>query len=159
MAIDRRRGGLPPAIVTLSIALALTGCAGALTSPPGADEVDIVVSTTGGIAGMDWQVTLDGSSGTIFLSECRRNCPVIVERSVADATVEEIAAAFVEAGVREQPVLDFGVCAQCADQFHHVIEYSDRSGSYRVQGDGPNFPADLAEAVGRILWEPAPPTE
>jgi hypothetical protein len=139
--------------------LSLAACASAPTDPPSAEDVRIVVETTGGIAYMDWRVTLDGKAGTIVLDRCRNLCPSDEVRSIDDDTVEEIAAAFVEAGVSEKAVLDFGICAQCADQFHHSIAYTDDTGSYRVEGDGPNLPPALADAVNRILWRQEPITE
>lgn len=124
------------------------------TGTPLADEITIVASTSGGLAGMDWQVTLDGASGVIHLDHCGNACPwgARTSRQLSEADTQEIAAAFVAAGVREAPERDFGICEFCDDQFHHVIEYEDTTGSYRVEGDGAELPRDLAQALNRLIW-------
>lgn len=126
-------------------------------APPAA-EVTIVASTSGGLAGMDWQVTLDGAAGVIHLDHCGNACPwgARTSRQLSEAETQEITAAFVAAGVREAPERDFGICEFCDDQFHHVIEYEDTTGSYRVEGDGDELPRDLALALNRLIWPDDP---
>jgi hypothetical protein len=138
-------------------ALAFSACSG--TTDPDADEVVIVVATTGGIVAMDWQVTLHGRVGTVFLDRCAQ-CPWesnSTSRDLTDDEIEAIADRFVQAGVREQASIDYGICEGCADQWHHVIEYRDHTGTYRIQGDGPNLPAPLEQALAMfITGEPLP---
>lgn len=128
---------------------------------PLADEITIVASTSGGLAGMDWQVTLDGAAGVIRVDHCGNACPwdARTSRQLSEADIREIAAAFVAAGVREAPERDFGICTFCADQFHHIIEYEDATGSYRVEGDGDELPRDLALALNRLIWPDDPSRE
>ena len=122
--------------------------------PPAHDQLTIVVETSGGIAGMDWQVTLDGSKREIRLDRCR-GCPwpTATSRTLSEDEVREIARAFVEAGVRQSPRQDFGVCEGCADQFFHLIDYVDQTGRYTIVGDGPSLPASLEKALNRVIWE------
>lgn len=131
------------------------------TGTPLADEITIVASTSGGFAGMVWQVTLEGASGVIRLDHCGNACPwgTRTSRQLSEADIQEIAAAFVAAGVREAPERDFGICEFCDDQFHHVIEYEDATGSYRVEGDGDELPRDLAQALNRLIWPDEPSRE
>lgn len=128
---------------------------------PPADEVTIVATTSGGLAGMDWQVRLDGASGVIHLDHCGNACPWggRTSRQLSEAETQEIAAAFVAAGVREAPERDFGICEFCDDQFHHVIEYEDSTGTYHVEGDGDELPRDLAQALNRLIWPDEPSRE
>ena len=139
-------------------ALPFAACSGSTTDPD-ADDVVIVVATTGGIAAMDWQVTLHGRVGTVSLDHCVR-CPWESDRSsrsLTDGEIEAIADRFVQAGIRDQASIDYGICEGCADQWHHVIEYRDNTGTYRVQGDGPNLPASLEQALATfITGEPLP---
>jgi len=138
----------------LPVSLAAS-CGGVPTGPPGADDVKIIVHTTGGIAALDWTVTLDGADGE---ARCSEPCPWAPEstRVVSDVEVEAIAAAFVDAGIRRARETDFGRCALCADQFHHEIVYRDRTGLHHVAGDGPNFPNALEAAVAKIIFPTSP---
>lgn len=115
----------------------------------------IVVHTTGGIAGMDWLVTLDGVAGEI---RCSAPCPWGSEttRVVTAAEAEELAGAFVDAGIRRDRSTDFGLCSACADQFHHDMEYRDGTGIYYAEGDAPNLPDGLAAALSRIIFPVTP---
>jgi len=139
-------------LVTASLVVA---CGGDPTGPPRAEDVKIIVHTTGGIAALDWTVTLDGADGE---ARCSEPCPWApqITRAVSDGDVEEIAGAFVDAGIRRARDTDFGRCALCADQFHHDIIYRDRTGLYHVAGDGPNFPDALETAVARIIFPTSP---
>ena len=138
-------------------AFPFAACTGSTTDPD-ADDIVIVVATTGGILAMDWQVTLDGSAATVFLDRCVQ-CPWEADgssRSLTDGEIETIAGRFVQAGVREQASLDYGICDGCADQWHHVIEYRDSTGTYRVRGDGPNFPVPLQQALAMFIMGKSP---
>ncbi|MGD8494939.1 MAG: hypothetical protein PVF05_02025 [Gemmatimonadales bacterium] len=142
--------------LNLIAAAALTvSCGGTPTGPPRAEDVKIIVHTTGGISGMDWTVTLDGADGE---ARCSEPCPWAPQtrRVVSDADVESIAAAFVDAGVRRHRDTDFGLCTGCADQFHHEMVYRDGTGIYHVEGDGPNLPDELSAAVARIIFPTSP---
>lgn len=137
------------------LAAAGLSCGNPPTEPPVAGEVGIVVHTTGGIAGMDWTVTLDGAAGEI---RCSTPCPWgdVTTRVVSPADVVELAGAFVAAGVRQRRDTDFGVCDGCADQFHHDMTYRDGTGIYHVEGDGPNLPEEISAAVARIIFPTSP---
>lgn len=166
----RVRSLFPPAVMITLVA----ACGGSPASPthdsgapagesqgagaPLAEEITIVASTSGGFAGMDWQVTLDGASGVIHLDHCGNACPwgARTSRQLSEADTQEIAAAFVAAGVREAPDRDFGICTFCADQFHHVIEYEDATGLYRLEGDDEELPRDLIQALNRLIWSDDP---
>lgn len=130
-------------------------CAGSLGTEPDLDALTITVATTGGIAGMDWEVRLEAAAGRIFVVHCGNHCPWPdpTSRPVPRADVRQIAAVFVAAGVTERAETDYGLCEGCADQFHHVIEYRDADGAHRVEGDGPNFPAELEAVVNRLIWD------
>lgn len=138
-------------------ALLVTACSGSTTDPV-AEDIIIVVGTTGGILAMDWQVTLDGSAGTVLLDRCVQ-CPWESDRSsrsLTDGEIEAIADRFIQAGIRDQANLDYGICEGCADQWHHVIEYRDDTGTYRVRGDGPNFPVPLQQALAMFIMGESP---
>lgn len=145
-----------PVLAVLPLGVLLFACDDPVTEPPAADEVLIVARTTGGIAGMDWTVTLDGSAGEL---RCEGSCPWDGGnvRMLTDLQVEEIATAFVDAGVRTKRSTDYGVCGGCADQFHHVVDYRDGRGAYEVEGDGPNLPDRLKDALNRVIFPPPPP--
>lgn len=72
------------------------------------------------------------------------------------AEVEAIAGAFVDAGLRRRRSTDFGLCGECADQFHYEIVYRDGTGRYQVEGDGPSLPDELQAAVAKIVFPTAP---
>lgn len=124
---------------------------------PAARDVTIVAETSGGIAGMDWQVTLDGDAGEIRLDHCS-GCPWLdpEPRRLDDSEIRAIARAFVEAGIRKAPEQDFGTCEGCADQFFHEIVFTDATGTYRVVGDGPSLPRAFEDALNRMIWQEDP---
>jgi hypothetical protein len=135
------------------LALASTTCSGSGTDPEASDIV-IVVSTTGGLVPRDWQVTLLGFAETVYVNRCAPPCPLgsTGSASLSDDEIEDIGVLFVEAGVRENRDVDYGLCPGCADQTHHVIEYRDSTGLSRLQGDGPNLPPAIREALRLLVW-------
>lgn len=128
------------------------------TALPAGEELLVVVSTTGGVAGFDWQITFDGDARSVRLDRCEPVCPwgSATTRTLTVEQVEEVARLFLDADVRSRPEHDFGLCEFCADQFHHVIEYRDETGEYRLEGDEPNLPLPLREALNLVIWAETP---
>jgi len=139
--------------IVLPLVVSLVACENDPSGPPVARDVVIVVHSTGGIAAMDWTVTLDGAARE---ARCEGSCPWNADvRVMTRSEVERIAQAFVDAGVRQHPHTDYGVCGQCADQFFHEVEYHDGTGTYRADGDGPSIPDELETAINLLAFEPA----
>lgn len=121
-----------------------------------APEATISLSVSGGFAGVDWGVTIDGGRGTIIGDGCDRrlDCdwqPGETLGSFPDSALRELGALFAERGFLQLEA-DYGV--ECCDQFYYVLGYSDRERQHSVAGSEARLPraaSDLVSAVRQFV--------
>ncbi len=133
------------AVLALALPVTLGGaqaCDGP-TSPDRAADVRISLAVTGGFAGADWQLTIDGASRAIIGDRCRAmiNCdwePGERLGTPAPHAILTLAARFVESGFFQLPRDDYG--DECCDQFFYTLTYTDDDDRRTVRGSDGTLP-------------------
>jgi len=137
-----------PAIV-LSIFASLTqACLQDPVSVSDGRGMEIRLHVTGGFAGADYVVFLDGSSGSLVGESCVNFCDFDqgeLLQSLTPEQVDYVWSLFQEAHIHALDGEDFG--NQCCDQFHFDVEYRDVLGLSRVKGSSELLPQGLKVAV------------
>ncbi len=156
-----RTAFLPPlALVSLGLSLFLSSCTSHPTSPDPSGLEEIRMRVTGGFAGVDYTVVLDGPTGTLRGEESRGDWPFQpgeVLQVLHRDQVRYISSLFLEAGVHRMEDVDFGYT--CCDFFHVAVSFLHAQGGGGFRGDTPNLPPEVAEAVAvlhGLVWETLP---
>ena len=143
-----------PYLALLALLAALAGCTSSTSGPEFLGDVALDVRVTGGIAGVDYRLRVDGRDRLVRL-ECTSSCPpvasplapTVIALSVAqwNDLVREIGTT----GLPTIGVRDYGT--SCCDFFHLVIRYEDDRHLSRVSGDSETLPAGLAALAARLM--------
>jgi len=136
--------------------LFLTSCGPGFTGPSmsavGPDTLqEIRMRVTGGIAGVDYTVALDGSTGILRGELCEHGCAFEdgdVLQALHPYQVRYLAVLFLDAGAHQLKGVDFGI--QCCDQFHYEVAYRHTGGEGTFQGDSEVLPAEVKTAVAAL---------
>jgi hypothetical protein len=128
------------------------GCEGP-TAPEDTERVRIVLGVSGGIAGVDWQLTIDGGKAEIVGDRCLAGLGCDWEAGeVLAATDEpqllELARRFLETGFLELSQTDFGT--ECCDQFTYELTYVDADNLNTVLGSDSTLPSSVLDLVGEV---------
>lgn len=147
-----RRGGRPLALLLCGLAaLAADRCAVA-TAPTSGGNVRIVLAVTGGLAGVDWQVTIDGRDGRITGDRCRDRVacdwePGDLLATVSEEAVRGLADRFFETGFFRG---DANHGTQCCDQFDYALTYRDSDDRRTVTGSDGTLPRAVRDLIGEV---------
>jgi hypothetical protein len=139
------------AIILFSLTFATQACLHEPVSVQGGGEMQVLLHVTGGFAGADYVVLLDGEARELVGVSCVNLCDFDdgeTLRSLTAEQVEYVWALFQEAGIYALDGEDFGV--QCCDQFHFDLDYRDGEGRSRVIGSSEALPQDLKIAIATI---------
>jgi hypothetical protein len=131
--------------------IAPLGCSEELWVP--APQAVISLGVSGGLAGVDWGVTIDGGTGTIVGGRCDR-------RLDCDWEPGETLGSFDGTAFREltgqfaarrflQLEEDYGV--ECCDQFYFALGYSDQERQHTVAGSSERLPRAASELVDAVM--------
>jgi hypothetical protein len=130
----------------------LGGCLEGSTGPEAEETPEILLRVSGGFAGVDYAILVDGPQGEVIGESCVAGCDFeagqILHGLSADQ-IADLAALFLESGIHGLNGTDYGT--ECCDQFHYDLIYTDDSGSSQVMGTSEAFPADLREAVEVVM--------
>ena len=140
-----------PALILSVFFLLLQACIQDPVSVSGGGEMEIRLHVTGGFAGADYVVFLDGASSSLVGESCVNFCDFTdgeVLQSLTPERVDYIWTLFQEANIHALDGEDFGV--QCCDQFHFDVEYRDPWGWSRVRGSSELLPQGLKVALGTL---------
>ena len=113
--------------------------------------MEVRFRVTGGFAGADYAVALDGASGFLVGVSCLNLCDFQAGEVLVTLTpdqVDYVWTLFQEANILGLDGEDFGV--QCCDQFHFDIEYGDPRGRSNVKGSSEALPQELKVAVSTL---------
>lgn len=135
----------------LVIAFFPLGCLDGPTNLADLGELEIGLRVTGGFAGVDYTILVDGAQREVVGESCISGCDFetgAVLHGLTDDQLSYLEYLFQEADVHDLDGTDFGV--QCCDQFHYDLTYSDVSGESRVKGSSEALPPDLREAIGAV---------
>lgn len=131
--------------------LLLCGCVGNSTAPAGNGLARIRLHVTGGLAGVDYTLFLDGPGERVIGESCVVGCDFrdgeVLHTLSRDQSLY-LTGLFLDSGIHSLDGTDFGF--QCCDQFHYEVVYSDRSGTSGVSGSSEALPADLRAAVSQV---------
>ncbi|MFH1764141.1 MAG: hypothetical protein ABIF09_08120, partial [Gemmatimonadota bacterium] len=140
-----------PVLVLLVFFSLLHACIQDPVSVLDGGEMEIRLHVTGGFAGADYVVFLDGASRTLVGESCVNLCDFAegeLLQSLTPEQVEYVWVLFRDAGIHALDGEDFGV--QCCDQFHFDVEYRDSKGRSRVKGSSEVLPNGLKAAVATL---------
>lgn len=152
---SRMRGptmrGLGLAVGGLVLSCGALACGGA--TGPEHENVRIVLGVTGGFAGVDWQVTIDGRAGEIVGDRCERelDCDWSAGELLAEADeirLLELRQRFVEAEFLELQTTNFGV--QCCDQFVYELTFVDEEAHKTAIGSDGTLPPSILALVQEV---------
>lgn len=147
-----RQGVRRLAFIACALALPAADRCAVATRPESGGNVRIVLAVSGGIAGVDWQVTIDGREGRIVGDRCSDviACdwrPGAVLASVGDDAVRELAIRFFEAEFFRGEA-EHGT--ECCDQFDYVLTYSDPDDERTVTGSDGTLPERIRALIGEV---------
>jgi hypothetical protein len=115
-------------------------------------DMEIRLHVTGGFAGADYTVLLDGSTRILVGEECISFCDFEAGEVLTALTSEQVDyvwALFHEANIQLLDGEDFG--NQCCDQFHFDVDYRDQEGRSRVRGSSEVLPQALKVALSTLM--------
>ena len=129
----------------------LQGCLQDPLSVSGGQTMEIRLRVTGGFAGVDYVLRLDGESGSLVGEACTSFCEFLegdILRSLSRQELEHVWTLFQEAGIHALDGEDFGYA--CCDQFHYDVDYRDAEGRSRVKGSSEVLPESLVSALNTL---------
>lgn len=135
----------------LLVAALLAACNQSPTGIRYDEELDITLQVSGGFAGAEFTVLLDGSSAVLRGISCVNLCDFQAGEVIQTLTVDQvryIRDLFRAAQVHALDGQDYGV--QCCDQFHYDLQFRDTGGSSTVRGSSEALPVSLRAAIGTL---------
>lgn len=129
----------------------LSACLEGSTGPPGTEVPVIETRVSGGIAGVDYTLRVDGPRREVVGLECISGCDFQEGEILHGLTRDQaayLASLFRDAGVHQLDGTDFGT--QCCDQFFYHVTYLDSEGESSFGGSSELLPQDLREAVSIV---------
>jgi hypothetical protein len=139
-------------VITLSVFFgAAQGCLRDPVSVSGGGGMKVRLHVTGGFAGADYTVVLDGNAKSLVGESCINLCDFQAGETLQNLTSEQVDYVwnlFEDAVVLGLDGEDFGT--QCCDQFHFDLDYSDSRGRSRVKGSSGALPQSLNVALGSV---------
>ncbi|MBT8338033.1 MAG: hypothetical protein KJO11_15700 [Gemmatimonadetes bacterium] len=132
------------------IVLAGAGCTTSVTGPGDTAGVRFELRVTGGIAGVDYRIRVDGVDRLVRI-DCTAFCPDPAPAAMA-LGADQWASLVLETRAAGLPGLedeDYG--GTCCDFFHFDLTVQDGLRSARVLGDAGTLPAAIAQLVERLL--------
>jgi hypothetical protein len=137
-----------PTMVLALTTLVSVGCH-TPTAPDAADSIQITLAVSGGIAGVDWQYTLDGRQARILGDRCRDEVvcdwePGDVLATIDLAGLEALGQEFFSRGFFDSPE-SYGT--ECCDQFDYRLTYVDSDDEWTVRGSDGTLPPNILSLV------------
>lgn len=149
------RLGPLPYLALIALLAALAGCtSSSISGPETPSEVSLDVRVTGGIAGVDYRLRVDGADRVVRL-DCTLGCPPTAGPlapsviALSEAQWRDLIGDIVRAGLPTLGIRDYG--STCCDFFQVVIRYEDDRNLSRATGDAESLPTALAELAERLL--------
>jgi hypothetical protein len=143
---------LPLVLFVSSLLPGLQACIEDPISVSGGEEMEIRLHVTGGFAGADYQILLDGEERVLIGESCESLCDFADGEILQNLTAEQVDYIWTlldQANILALDGEDFGV--QCCDQFHFDLDYRDPAGRSRVKGSSEVLPVNLRVALGTLM--------
>ncbi|MEQ9568906.1 MAG: hypothetical protein RLN75_01845, partial [Longimicrobiales bacterium] len=143
----------PTKVLALAALLSLgTGActSSSISGPADPERVELDVRVTGGIAGVDYRIRIDGADREVRLT-CTSGCIFSYEPflSLTTAQWSDLLDDIVQAGIPAMGERNLG--SSCCDYFFVEIGYRDGETRATVSGDDTTFPPALREVARRLL--------
>lgn len=141
----------PHSLVVLLFVLLIQGCISDPLSVSDGEGMIIRLHVTGGFAGADYTVVLDGGKRSLIGESCLNLCDFDdgeLLQALTPEQVDYVWALFHDATIHALDGEDFGV--QCCDQFYFDVDYRDSDGRSRVKGSSELLPQKLKVALGAV---------
>lgn len=141
-----------PKVLTLAVFLGLVpaACSTSVSGPGDPERVVLDVRVTGGIAGVDYRIRIDGADREVDHT-CAAGCFSSYEPflSLTASQWADLVDEIVRAGIPDMGVRDWG--GSCCDLFSVEIGYDDGETQALVSGDDTTFPPAVAAVARRLL--------
>lgn len=131
--------------------LLLGGCDGDAPTRPFGEPIQIVLRVTGGLAGAEFTVRVDGDRGVLRGLTCVSLCDFELEEVLAglsDAQLRELRDLALEGGLGVIDDRSYGT--ECCDFFLYDLRYTQGRHQAHVVGDGATLPEPLSRLAERI---------
>ena len=137
-------------LAVLPALLLVAACNESATEPDPSDAL-IMLDTTGGFAGVDHAVLIDGPASEVRGERCVSFCDWedgdLLARVTPEA-VRELERKFDEIDFLEGEDEDFG--DECCDQFHYELEFKRRGESRTIEGSSEKLPPSILALIRDI---------
>jgi hypothetical protein len=143
-----RKSGAAVVAAGFLAALAATGCGDPFGPDP--DSVMIRLEVSGGFAGVDWAIEVDGVAGAVRGIRCERGCDFEaggVILALSDAQISDLASEIEDAGILGH---DRALGDECCDQFAYRLVYERGRLDGTVSGSSGVMPAPIARVIARL---------
>jgi hypothetical protein len=133
----------------VSCFLLAVGCGSSGLGPEPTESVSIHLEVTGGLAGVDYAFTVDGSEGVVRGERCVSGCDFLggdVLLQISSDQIRNLSEMLLDAGLMQLDQSDYGT--QCCDQFHYALEYRDDERERNVQGSSEALPGTIRSVLG-----------
>ena len=127
------------ALVSGLLLAAACGSSGLGPEPP--ESVRIHLEVTGGLAGVDYALTVNGAEGVVRGERCVSGCDFAggdVLLRVSSDQIRSLSEMLLDGGLMQLDRSDYGT--QCCDQFHYALEYRDDERERSVRGSSEALP-------------------
>jgi hypothetical protein len=131
-------------------AFLLAGCGGDALGPA-PETVTIRLEVTGGFAGVDYAIEVDGAAGVVIGVRCLSGCDfdsgeVIV--ALSGFQITDVARELEDAGVFGYDRREFGV--ECCDQFDYRLVYERNLRESELTGSSGTLPDPIGRVIERL---------
>ena len=140
------RGG-----VLVAAMVALGACSSDPTAPSPSEDVRIRLHVTGGIAGVDYAIVVDGGTLSVLGESCVNGCSFATGQTIMGVSREQVdgwAVDLLAAGILELDGTDYG--NECCDRFYVSLDYSDGLAESAIRGTSDLMPPDIQAVVGEL---------
>ncbi|HUF70512.1 MAG TPA: hypothetical protein VMM79_17815 [Longimicrobiales bacterium] len=136
--------------LTLASAMSLVVACGDPVGPD-PETVTITLEVTGGFAGVDFVIEVDGSEGVARGVRCAAGCAFDDGHTLmglSDFQIADLAVSLENAGMFRYESRDFGV--QCCDQFEYRLTYQRARRDGDLTGSSGSVPESIARVIARL---------
>ena len=133
----------------VSSLLLVAGCGSSGLGPEPTESVRIHLEVTGGLAGVDYAFTVDGSEGVVRGERCVSGCDFDagdVLLQISSDQIRNLSEMLLDAGLMQLDQNDYGT--QCCDQFHYDLDYRDDERERHLQGSSEALPETIRAVMG-----------
>lgn len=137
--------------VSAAVVVAAAACSSNPTAPVPSDDVRIRIHVTGGFAGVDYALVVDGATLSVLGESCVNGCTFETGQTIMGVSrdlVDGWAVDLLSAGILELDGTDYG--NECCDRFYVSLTYSDGLAESTIRGTSDLMPQEIQAVVGEL---------